>query len=67
MKTSVDIPEEELEEAIRHTGAKTKKDAVVIALSEFNRRRRLSQLAEKFGTLTEFMTQDELRKMREEP
>jgi Arc/MetJ family transcription regulator len=67
MKTTVDIPERELQEAIRHTGAKTKREAVVIALSELNRRRRLQKLVEKFGTLDEFMTQEELRQMREEP
>src|SRR5262245_24413768 len=67
MKTTLNIPEDELKEAIRHTGAKTKREAVVIALSEFNRRRRLQKLAEKFGTLDDFMTQQELRRMREEP
>jgi Arc/MetJ family transcription regulator len=67
MKTTLDIPEDELREAIRHTGAKTKREAVVIALSEFNRRRRLQELTAKFGTLDGFMTQEELRRMREEP
>jgi adenine/guanine phosphoribosyltransferase-like PRPP-binding protein len=66
MKTTVDIPETELREAMRHTGARTKRAAVVIALSEFNRRRRLQRLAESFGTLDEFMTQEELRRMRED-
>lgn len=64
MKTTIDIPDEELQEAIRLTGAKTKREAVVIALSEFNRRRRLQRLTEKFGTLEGFMTQEELRQMR---
>lgn len=67
MKTTLDIPEDELKEAVRHTGAKTKREAVVIALSELNRRRRLQKLAEKFGTLDDFMPQQELRRMREEP
>jgi Arc/MetJ family transcription regulator len=67
MKTTVDIPEEQLQEVTRHTGAKTKREAVVIALTEFNRRRRLQKLAEKFGTLEGFMTQEELQRMREEP
>jgi Arc/MetJ family transcription regulator len=66
MKTTVDIPENELREAIRHTGARTKREAVVIALSELNRRRRLQKLAEKFGSLDGFMTQEELQGMREE-
>lgn len=67
MKTTVDIPEKELEEAMRHTGAKTKREAVVIALSELNRRRRLKKLVETFGTLDDFMTQEDLRQMRERP
>lgn len=67
MKLTLDIPENELEEAIRHTGAKTTSEAVVIALSELNQRRRLQKLAEKFGTLEGFMTRDDLRRMREEP
>lgn len=67
MKTTIDIPEQELQEAIRHTGAKTKREAVVIALSEFNRKRRLQSLVERFGTLDDFMTQEELGRMREEP
>jgi len=66
MKTTVDIPDQELKEAMRHTGAKTKREAVVIALYEFNRRRRLQKLAEQFGTLDGFMTQEDLRTMREE-
>ena len=67
MKTTIDIPDEQLEEAIRHTGAKTKREAVVAALAEFNHRRRLQKLAEKFGTLEGFMDQDDLRRMREDP
>jgi hypothetical protein len=66
MKTTVDIPEKELREAMRHTGAKTKREAVIIALAELNRRRRLQRLAERFGTLDELMTQEELQRFREE-
>jgi hypothetical protein len=66
MKTTLDIPDKELEEAIRHTGAKTKREAVVIAISEFNRRRRLQKLVERFGKSEDFMTQEELRQMRED-
>lgn len=67
MKTTVDIPETELKEAMRHAGAKTKRAAVMMALSELNRRRRLRKLTEKFGTQDELMTHEELRRMREEP
>jgi hypothetical protein len=66
MKTTVDIPEKELREAMRHAGAKTKREAVVTAIREYNRRRRLQGVLSRFGTFQEFMTQDELRRMREE-
>lgn len=66
MKTTIDIPEEELKEAIKYTGAKTKRNAVVLALKDFNRRRRLSELARVLGTFKDFMTQEDLKKMRED-
>ena len=66
MKTTINIPEEELQEAIKHTGAKTKRDAVVYALKDFNRRRRLAELAKILGTFKDFMTQDDLKAMRED-
>lgn len=66
MKTTVDIPRSELEEAIRHTGARTKREAVVTALIDFNRRRRLSRLVERLGTFDNFMTHEELIRLRED-
>lgn len=66
MKTTIDIPEEELREAIRHTGAKTKREAVVTALAEFNRRRRLAKLVERFGTFEHFLSHDDLQRLRNE-
>ena len=66
MKTTIDIPEIDLAEAIRHTGAKTKREAVVFALQDFNRRRRLGALTGILGTFTDFMTQDDLLKMRKD-
>lgn len=66
MTTILDIPDELLQEAMRHTGAKTATEAVAIALTELNQRRRLQELAEKLGTSEIFMTQDDLRRMREE-
>lgn len=65
MKTTIDIPEKELEEAIRHTGAKTKKMAIVYVVRDFNRRRRLQELSKMLGTFEKFMTRDELMKDRE--
>jgi len=66
MKTTIDIPEKELKEAIRHAGAKTKREAVVYALKDFNRRQRLANLVKMLGTFENFMTQEDLKKMRED-
>lgn len=66
MKTTVDLPERELAEALRHTGAKTKTEAVSLAVADFNRRQRLARLAEKMGTFTDLLTSDELRAVRKQ-
>ncbi|MES2474825.1 MAG: type II toxin-antitoxin system VapB family antitoxin [Verrucomicrobiota bacterium] len=59
MKTTIDIPEAALADAMRFTGAKTKREAVVKALEEFNRTRRVRELVAAFGTL-DFASNDEL-------
>lgn len=64
MKTTVDLPEKELAEAMRHTGAKTKTEAVSRAVADFNRRQRLGRLADRLGTCSQVMSQDELVRMR---
>ena len=37
MKTTIDIPQNELDDAMRFLNAKSKREAVVTALREFNR------------------------------
>ena len=67
MKTTIDIPELALEEAMKFTGAKTKRDAVVNAVEDFNRRHRLAALAKRLrGSMPNFMTQEDLQVMRED-
>ena len=64
MKTTVDIPDRELEDAIRFTKARTKREAVVGAIVDFNRRMRMAELASHAGTCSELMTPEELRALR---
>ncbi len=66
MKTTIDIPDKELHEVIKHTKAKTKRAAVVYALKDFNRRQRLAELTKMLGTFKDFMTQKDLKTMRED-
>jgi Arc/MetJ family transcription regulator len=66
MKTTIDIPDLVLDEAMKHTGAKTKRDAVVTAVERFNRSKRLEALnARVRGTFKDFMTGHDLKAMRE--
>jgi Arc/MetJ family transcription regulator len=65
MKTTIDIPEAMLTEAIRHARAKNKRDAVVAAVRDFNRRHRMASLTRHLGTCKNLMTAKELSKMRE--
>ena len=67
MKTTIDIPDIALEEAMKFTGAKTKRDAVVSAVEDFNRRHRLAALAKRLrGSMPNFMSQEDLQAMRED-
>lgn len=60
MKTTIDIPDEALLDAMRFTGAKTKREAVVQALEDFNRRKRAEALIALAGTFPDFPTNDEI-------
>ena len=67
MKTTIDIPSKLMRETIRRTSAKTKRDAVITALEKFNRLQRLRELNSRLrGTFVDFMTQDDLKVMRED-
>ena len=64
MKTTVDIPDDELEDAIRFTRARTKREAIVTAIKDFNHRRRMAELAKRAGSCPDLMTADQLRHQR---
>ena len=59
MKTTIDIPDRALEDAMRYTGAKTKREAVVKALEDYNRQQRVKEVVAGFGTL-DFFSNDEI-------
>ena len=64
MKTTIDIPEEVLREAMEFTGASTKREAIVTAVRDYNNRRKVAQLARHLGSCTELMTPAELEQLR---
>jgi len=50
VKTTVDIPENELQDAIKFARAKTKREAILAALTDYNRRQRMAELVKFSGT-----------------
>jgi Arc/MetJ family transcription regulator len=65
MKTTVDIPDATLKEAMRNAKTTVKRDAVLTAIEDYNRRCRLRSLAEKLGRSQTFMSHADLMKMRD--
>lgn len=51
MRTTLDIPEDLLEEARRVLGFKSKTDTVVLSLQELIRRRRIEELKRLMGSV----------------
>jgi len=64
MKTTVDIPSDELEDAMRFTRARTKREAIVTAIVDFNRRRRMAELVRQAGSCPGLTTVEELERLR---
>lgn len=60
MKTTVDIPEGVLAEAMRYTRAKTKREAIVTAIEDFNRRKRMAELVKYSGTSDTLLSNEEI-------
>jgi Arc/MetJ family transcription regulator len=60
MKTTIDIPDELLADAMKFTGAKTKRDAVVKAIESFNRLQKIESLIATAGTFADLPSNDEL-------
>ena len=64
MKTTVDIPDKELEDAIKFTKAKTKREAIVGAITDFNCRMRMAELTRYSGTCADLISPQELQAIR---
>ncbi len=60
MKTTLDIPENELMDAMRFAKAKTKREAIVTAVMDYNRRKRMAELVAYSGVSTTFMCNEDL-------
>jgi len=67
VKTTIDNPESVLQEALRHTRARTKREAILTAVERFNKLKRLEALNARIrGQFRDFMTPAELAVLRED-
>jgi Arc/MetJ family transcription regulator len=66
MKTTVNIPDKVLRDAMRHTKAKTKREAIVKALEEMNRRHSQAELVKYFGKFDSLLTNEEIEALDED-
>lgn len=63
MKTTVDIPDKELKDAMRFTRAKTKRAAIVTAITDFNQRKRMGNLVKYSGKFDSMMSHAEMKEL----
>jgi hypothetical protein len=67
MKTTIDIPEDELKDALKYAKAKTKREAIVTALIDYNRRKRMAELIEYSAVSETFMSNEALEALDTDP
>ena len=60
MKTTVEIPDAELRDVVEFTHAKTKREAIVTAIADFNRRQRMAALVKHSGAFRSLPTNEEI-------
>jgi len=65
MKTTIDIPEDALTETMRFARARTKREAILTAVNDYNRRNRMAALTRYLGTCKRLITPEELAQRRE--
>ena len=64
MSTTIEVPEDVLERAMRTTSLRSPRELVVKALEEYAQRHSQKHLIQFLGTFEDFMTPEELEEMR---
>lgn len=64
MRTTLDLPEDLIEEVQELSKSKTKTEAIILVLSEYKKRRKLELLAEQLGTFDNLISPKELKKLQ---
>ncbi len=64
MKTTVDIPANLLDQVLIYSKQRSKKDAIITAMTEYIQKKKMEEFASKLGKLENFITNSELQKLR---
>ena len=64
MKITLEIPDQVLEDLMKFTRAETNREAVNLAIADFNRRMRMANLIRHAGTCENLITPTELQAQR---
>ena len=64
MKTTIDIPDTAIMELMDFTHAKTKREAILKAIEEYNQKQKMIRLAKMLGTFEDFMNREDLKIIR---
>ncbi len=64
MRITIDVPDSGREDAIRFTNARTKREALVSAIADFNRRMRRTKPVDHAGTCENLVTPEDLQAQR---
>ena len=66
MRTTIDINEELISDVMKKAGVKTKKDAIVVALEDYLKHKKVDELKSLIGNYEAFdLTLGDLKKMRD--
>lgn len=64
-KANFDLPEETLNEVMKTSGAKTKKEAIIIAMNSYLKRKKIEKVIQSYGKVSLSWTQESLKKYRD--
>lgn len=64
MRITLRIPDNDLAEAMRFTRTKSASKAIIAAVADFNRRKRMEELIQHAGTCNALITAEELQAQR---
>lgn len=63
-KANYDLPDDKIAEVVEKAGAASKREAIIIALEEYLKRKKIEKLIEHYGQIPLKWTRSSLRKYR---